>query len=100
MIVAIFRTRVRHEVADQYKVECARIREIAHKQPGFISSKSYYNDDGEKIGIQEWESPEHLRAWRDHPDHLVAQRRGKEEFYQDYTVYVCNEPRKYEFFRE
>lgn len=100
MIVAILRTRVRPEVADEYKAECARIREIAHKQPGFISQNSYYNDDGEKIGIQEWESPEHLQAWRVHPDHLEAQRRGKEEFYQDYTVYVCNEPRKYEFFRE
>lgn len=99
MLVAIFRARVRPEVANEYQAEHERIWRIAKEQPGFISSKTYYGDDGDKISIQEWESPEHLRAWRDHPDHLEARRRGREEFYQDYTIYVCDEPRKYEFSR-
>ena len=99
MLVAVFRTRVRPEVANEYQVEFERIWKIAKGQPGFISSKNYYSDDGDKVSIQEWESPEHLRAWRDHPDHLEARRRGREEFYQDYTIYICDEPRKYEFTR-
>ena len=99
MLVAVFRTRVRPEVATEYQMEHERIWRIAKEQPGFISSKTYYGDDGDKVSIQEWESPEHLRAWRDHPDHLEARRRGREEFYQDYTIYICDEPRKYEFSR-
>lgn len=99
MLVAVFRTRVRPEVANEYQAEYERIWKIAKEQPGFISSKTYYSDDGDKVSIQEWESPEQLRAWRDHPDHLEARRRGREEFYQDYTIYICDEPRKYEFSR-
>ena len=99
MLVAVFRTRVRPEVANEYQAEYERIWKIAKEQPGFISSKTYYSDDGDKVSIQEWESPEQLRAWRDYPDHLEARRRGREEFYQDYTIYICDEPRKYEFSR-
>lgn len=99
MLVAVFRTRVRPEVADEYQAELERIWEIAIKQPGFISTKKYYSDDGDALSIQEWESPEYLRAWRDHPVHVEARRRGREEFYQDFTIYICDEPRKYEFSR-
>ena len=99
MLVAVFRTRVRPEVATEYQAEYERIWKIAKEQPGFISIRTYYSDEGDKVSIQEWESPEQLRAWRDHPVHLEAQRRGREEFYQDYTIYICDEPRKYEFSR-
>ena len=99
MLVAVFRTRVRPEVATEYQAEYERIWKIAKEQPGFISIKTYYSDEGDKVSIQEWESPEQLRVWRDHPVHLEAQRRGREEFYQDYTIYICDEPRTYEFSR-
>lgn len=99
MLVAVFRTRVRPEVADEYQAELKRIWKIAIAQPGFISSKTYYSDDGDAVAIQEWESPEHLRAWHDHPEHVEVRRRGREEFYQDFTIYICDEPRKYEFSR-
>lgn len=99
MLVAVFRTRVRPEVVDEYQAELKRIWNIAKDQPGFISEKTFYGEDGDKVSIQEWESPEHLKAWRDHPDHAEARRRGREEFYQDLTVYICDEPRKYEFSR-
>lgn len=100
MLVAIFRTRVRPEFADEYQAELERLWRIAAKQPGFLSTRKYYSDDGEALSVQEWESPEHLRAWRDHPEHAEARRRGREEFYQDFTIYICDQPRKYEFFRE
>lgn len=99
MLVAVFRTRVRAEVASEYAEELERIWQIAKEQPGFISVKKFHGDDGEAISVQEWESPEDLQAWRDHPEHAEARRRGREEFYQDYTIYICDEPRKYEFSR-
>ena len=100
MLLAVFRNRVRPEVTDEYQTELERIWKIAKVQPGFISDKTYFSDDGDAVGIQEWKSPEHLRAWRDHPEHVKARRRGREEFYQDYTIYICDERRKYEFSRK
>jgi heme-degrading monooxygenase HmoA len=99
MLLAVFRTRVRPEAVKEYQSALERMWKIAKDQPGFISAKTYFSNEGDEVVIQEWESPEHLRAWRDHPDHVEARRRGREEFYQDYTIYVCDEPRKYEFSR-
>ena len=44
-----------------------------------------------------FESLEALRAWKEHPDHLIAQMRGKSEFYASYRVEVCDVVRAYEF---
>ena len=99
MLVAVFCTRVRPELIEEYEVELERIWNFAKDQPGFISSKSYFSDDGEKVSIQEWESPEHLRAWRNHPEHAEAQKRGRDEFYQNLKVYICDKPRTYGFSR-
>jgi heme-degrading monooxygenase HmoA len=43
-----------------------------------------------------FESLEALRGWREHPDHLVAQRRGKSEFYASYRIEVCEVVRAYD----
>ena len=40
--------------------------------------------------IAEFDSLESVDAWKVHPEHLVAQRRGREEFFADYRILVCN----------
>ena len=35
------------------------------------------------------ESEEALRAWRMHPEHVAAQRRGRTEFYSEYHLQTC-----------
>ena len=44
-----------------------------------------------------FESLEALRAWREHPEHLVAQARGRSEFFASYQVEVCEVVRAYDF---
>jgi heme-degrading monooxygenase HmoA len=65
--------------------------------PGFISQKSYTSDDGDAIVIVRFESHDALRAWREHPEHAEAQRRGKAEIYASYDVEVCEVTRAYAF---
>ena len=31
----------------------------------------------------------HERAWREHPEHRAAQKRGREEFYSSYDIARC-----------
>ena len=100
MIITVLRSRVRPQAVEAYKACTEEMRKLAQSQPGFISVKAYYADDGEKVAIHEWESAEHLRAWREHPEHVKAQQRGRDEFYEDYTVYVCDQPRESRFTRE
>ena len=94
MVIAIFRARIRSETKDQYYALADEMAEIARAMPGFISWKSYFADDGERVSIHEWESAEKLRAWREHPKHVETQERGRREFYEEYTLYVCDEPRE------
>ena len=100
MVVAIFRSRVRQEHMDEYLVLAGKMLEIAKSMPGFISWKGFRGEDGEGVSVHEWESSEHLAAWRNHPEHVKVQGLGRERFYDDYTIYVCNQPRTSSFVRE
>jgi heme-degrading monooxygenase HmoA len=97
VIVAIFRSRIREERAAEYNRRAQEMSRIAQKMPGFISYETYTSEDGERVSIHEWESAEHLRAWRKHPRHRKMQAYGRENFYSEYTLHVCDSPRKSEF---
>ncbi|MAN60362.1 MAG: antibiotic biosynthesis monooxygenase [Parvibaculum sp.] len=99
MIVAIFRARIRPENADEYYALADEMGEIARALPGFISWKGYFAEDGERVSLHEWESAEALEAWRTHPEHLRIQELGREKFYEEYTLYVMDEPRSSKFVR-
>ena len=93
MIIAIFRARIRAGVKDTYQDHALRMAEIATAMPGFISYKTYYSEDGERVSVHEWESAADLSAWRDHPEHKAVQAFGREHYYKEYTLYVADEPR-------
>jgi len=100
MIVAIFRARVRADNASEYYALADEMGAIAREMPGFISWKGYFSEDGERVSIHEWETPEALEAWRTHPEHLRIQERGRQDFYDEYTLYVMDEPRTSHFRRD
>lgn len=97
MVIVIFRSRIRDDNSAEFQALADRMYEIASSMPGFLSYKVYKNDDGERVSIHEWETPDHLRAWREHPEHAEAQKLGREKFYEDYTLYVCESPRESRF---
>ena len=97
MVVVIFRSRIKEETLSKYYALADEMGELAKAMPGFISYKAYTSADGERVSIHEWESEEHLRAWREHPEHRKTQAYGRENLYQEYTLYVCNAPRESRF---
>lgn len=99
MIVAIFRARVRPENAEEYYALADEMGEIARAMPGFISWKGYFAEDGERVSVHEWENAQALEAWRTHPEHLRIQELGRESFYDEYTLYVLDDPRTSKFVR-
>lgn len=99
MIVVVFRARIRPEAKNDYYALAEEMAEIARSLPGFISYRGYFAEDGERVSIHEWETADHLRAWREHPRHVAAQQRGRREFYEEYTLYVCDQPRESRFAR-
>jgi heme-degrading monooxygenase HmoA len=95
--VVVFRSRIREDASGEFQELADRMLAIASAMPGFISYKVYTAADGERVSIHEWESPEQLRAWREHPEHRKVQALGRELYYEEYTSYVCDGPRESRF---
>lgn len=98
MVVLLFSTTSRSEsVRQEYEELNARTRKIAEETPGFAAWKEYTAPDGEMIGVIEFETPEALGLWRDHPEHAEANRRGREAVYGSYRVRICEVLRESSF---
>jgi len=65
--------------------------------PEFISIKAYTGEDGEEIDLVRFANEDALKIWKEQPEHREAQRRGREEFYDRYSVQACKVIRDYEF---
>ena len=100
MIVAIASLKAREGVnEDELERTYYRMRELVSQIPGFISSQTYTAEDGEELEVVRFESEAALEGWRTHPEHLEAQRRGRDEFFDEYWVEVCVPIRRYRFKR-
>ena len=73
---------------EEYRKVSARMLELAGAMPGFIDFKAFGADDGERISGVEFESLGALEAWRDHAEHRVAQRAGRDRFNSEYRLQV------------
>ena len=62
---------------------------LAATMPGYISRKAFTAEDGERVIIVEFENEETQAAWRNHPEHVEAQRLGRKKFYSEYDLKVC-----------
>ncbi len=99
MMVVLFRSRLTAQAGDDYVRVAERLEELAAAMPGFVSFKTFTAADGERVSIAEFESEEAILAWYRHPEHLAAQREGRERFYEEYRIQVCQPVRSYGFSR-
>jgi heme-degrading monooxygenase HmoA len=97
MVVVVFKITLRPDlqVAD-YEATGARMVELVSSMPGFLGM-DYAEIEGGELLVARFESHEALAAWKNQPEHLLAQQRGREEFFANYRIDVCDAVRSYEF---
>ena len=95
--VIIFRNRLRPGIEDEYGATGERMYALGSAMPGFLSSKDFVAEDGERLTIVEFESDETLAAWRNHPEHQRAQASGRERWYAEYHIQICEVLRSSDF---
>jgi heme-degrading monooxygenase HmoA len=98
-VVFVFRSRLRDDAGPDYGPMAKRMLDLAQAMPGFRSFKSFTAPDGERVMLIEFVSDEAVRAWRDHPEHREAQRRGRSDFYAEYRLQTCELLRESAFSR-
>jgi heme-degrading monooxygenase HmoA len=97
MVTIIFRSRLRLEHEEEYKRVAARIDVLVRTMPGLIAFKSFAADDDERVTLAEFDTLENARLWGENAEHLDAQRAGRERFYSEYHVQICETLRAYHF---
>ena len=98
MFLVVFRNRKRADI-DQaaYDAEAERMEAMARQQPGYLSFKSYASEDGEFVAISEWADEASARAWGRVAEHRQVQQRGRSDYYAQYTLFACADPRIHRF---
>jgi heme-degrading monooxygenase HmoA len=99
MVVVLFRSMLTADAGADYATMAGEMLARAQTLPGFVDFKSFTADDGEHLAVIRWESAELLRAWTDDLRHAVAQRMGREQWYEYFRVEVAEVVRSYGFDR-
>jgi len=92
---AVIFSTLRKEGDHGYKEMAFKMEAMAANQPGFLGFESARSEMG--ISVSYWESLEDIRQWKDNSEHLIAQEKGKELWYQWYKLRICMVEREYEF---
>jgi heme-degrading monooxygenase HmoA len=92
MVTTVFRSRLRSEDSEEFLALAERMLEIARSMPGFVSYTNFRSADGERASIIEFESAEDLQAWRTHPEHAAAMKKGRESYYEEYSSKIFGAP--------
>jgi heme-degrading monooxygenase HmoA len=93
MFVVIFRAKVRAFDAD-YSAMAAQMRELALTQFGCLDFTAVTEGEQE-IALSYWPDEASIRAWKQHADHLMAQKLGRERWYAAYSVEIAQITRSY-----
>ena len=78
-----------------YAEMASQMVSLAKQQEGFLGIESARETVG--ITVSYWQSLEAIKAWKANTEHLFAQQKGREHWYNWYKVRICKVEREYEF---
>lgn len=84
---------------DDYGGVAARTAELVEGVPGFLGVDFARTPGGVGITVGYFRDEEAIAAWRRDLEHQDAQRRGREHWYERYSVHVAKVERAYGFDR-
>jgi heme-degrading monooxygenase HmoA len=97
--VIVFRNRVAPDCPESYGPRALEMYGYAQKMPGFRAFKQFTADDGERLALIEFESEAQSRAWGQHAEHRKAQQEGRDLYYSEYSIQICEVVRASRFER-
>lgn len=81
---------------DGYAGMAEAMQTLASEQPGFLGMESVRDPASLRgITVSYWADDSSAQSWKQVSEHLVAQRRGRQEWYVEYSVVVAEVTRAY-----
>jgi len=95
MYYAVIFTSERTAIEDGYAEMAQKMEDLAKQQDGFIGVESARSEIG--ITVSYWKDLESIKKWKQNLDHLLAQQKGRSDWYKSYTTRICLVEREYSF---
>jgi len=92
---AVIFSSVQSNNTEGYAAMAEQMAKLARDQSGFLGMESARNELG--ITVSYWTDLESIKAWKEHSEHLVAQNKGRSEWYSQYKTRVSKVERDYSF---
>ena len=93
---AVIFTTTRTEGDNGYSEMAKRMEELAAQQPGYIGIESARDETTRQgITVSYWEDLESIHNWKRNLEHQLAQKLGKEKWYESYNLRICKVEREY-----
>ena len=92
---AVIFSSIRSEEIDGYSEMADLMVDLASSQEGFLGIESARNELG--ITVSYWKDLNSIKKWKQHSDHIVAQQKGRTQWYKNYKTRIAKVERDYEF---
>ncbi len=92
---AVIFTAQRTSGADGYDAMAEHMAQMALAQPGCLGAETTRDADGLGITVAYFRDEAAVAAWREHAEHLTAQRLGRERWYSHYELRIARVERAY-----
>ncbi|WP_029421463.1 antibiotic biosynthesis monooxygenase family protein [Alicyclobacillus macrosporangiidus] len=96
---AVIFTSVRTDGDHGYGEMADEMVELAKTQPGFLGIESVREPNGFGITVSYWETEDAIRLWKENARHQIAQKLGREKWYEGFVTRVSKVERTYRFER-
>jgi heme-degrading monooxygenase HmoA len=80
---------------NSYEEMAKQMVELAKLQDGFLGIESARDNIG--ITVSYWRDLEAIKNWKNHSEHLIAQKYSKQKWYEYYKVRIAKVEREYDF---
>jgi heme-degrading monooxygenase HmoA len=96
MEIVLFHIRTKEGIdTEEYNRAFEQMLAIVSQSPGFLGIEGFTGEDGSELAIARFDSPESVLAWKNQPDHVIVQQRGRDEFFAKYDITVATVSRQY-----
>jgi heme-degrading monooxygenase HmoA len=92
---AVIFTSLLTENTKGYSEMSEKMEALAKTQSGFLGIDSAR--EGVGITVSYWESLDAIKSWKQHTEHLIAQQKGRSQWYSWYNTRICIVEREYDF---
>ncbi|MCB5168909.1 antibiotic biosynthesis monooxygenase [Streptomyces bambusae] len=97
-VMTVF-TSVRTRGGEEYDATSERMTELVKEIPGYLGHENAHTPGGLSITVGYFRDEAALIAWRTDEEHRAAQKQGRADWYDSYTLHVATVERSHGFVR-